>query len=315
MNAWSSERAPLKVPHLITDAKFERLSPEIEIRLGMTPLLAELRLDPKLIREGKLSKAEVVLRSQFPPGLFKTHGIMEERNNCVSGKETPVLKDNEDVTDATVELSQTAIDPATHTLKVPLHYPWMVEPKADAFKLILRVGEKSYETDLSLSEPYTLHPVLAEILKQYRKISATAISSEFPPVVKRVVKDCDDTKIIERSFTPKDRYHPKPEELGHIGNYRVVKVDGWIFAAKSKDGAFSFKDVSFKSMTFLGDKYSQELIETKTQKDRLVAKIELGDFADCFGSGCGEPINVRDAYVSITKDGLMSTEFKKHKKR
>ena len=93
------------------------------------------------------------------------------------------------------------------------------------------------------------------------------------------------------------------------GEFRVVTTDGWIFTAKAKPGeAFPFAQVKPNQMTFLGNKYLLELSNKKVDGNSVTGVFTTGDFSGCFGAGCGDPVNVRAARVTVV-NGVMSTKI------
>lgn len=269
--------------------------------------------------EQQLTGARVSVAPAMKAGHLQT-SFVEGRWKCVIEKEKPIIDQNLSL--ATLE-RDVVRDGVRSSAKERVEYALSfedlpsVETKTTAIDVAFVAGASSSKTRVELKEPRTLHPLLEEILNQYGRLGGAVILPSMPPQVHFVENDlCGDTAITTVKFSgdPQDFKRPTSSmgrllKLGETSSVAVYSQHGWVFTAKRGE-PFRFEQVDVKNSTFLGKPYELALRAVETGPDRLTANFTIGDFAGCFGAGCGDPVNLRTAAVTV--DGVkMSTRIKK----
>jgi hypothetical protein len=257
----------------------------------------------------------------FEPGKFKTRRFKGERWKCTdagdgTGKFVTESHDDLLTTREVLRDEHFREDPA----RIFLLLRGAVSASTDQVRVRLalpRAGPVVFQ--LQLERPYALPPAVAAMLKQYQKTAPAAVLTEgrwerFK--IARVRKDeCNDPSLFEDSFelkTIQTLAFPSHE-------WRLLTSNGWVFAEAietHREGPIpaevDFSRLDPKNMTWLGDLYSRELRSVDTSPGKAVVTFALGDFAGCFGAGCGDPVNVREAVVTFA-GGTLSTKINRPK--
>lgn len=289
------------------------------------PAGAEMTVDSAPLRitvvgsEQQLAGAKISVAPAMKARLLET-SFVPNRWKCVIEEEHPVIDQNLGLVTLERDVVRDGVrsganDKAAFALS--FEYLPAVEAKTTAVDVTFVAGGASSKTRVELREPLILHPLLAEILKQYGRLGGAVILPYMPPRIHFVENDqCGDTGITTVGFAAdpvpfKTRISDKGHllKLGETNSVAVYSQHGWVFAAK-KGEPFQFEQIDVGNSTFLGNPYELELRTVKTGPDELTAEFTVGDFAGCFGAGCGDPVNLRTAYVKV-KGSKMSTRIKK----
>lgn len=271
-----------------------------------------VQLELSGLTAAQLAAGTVEVSPPLKPGSFRTRRLVGQRFKCLPGSERERWLDeaHDDVASTRVSLATATPVPGGHALELPVQR--FVSPVVRELSVRLALAGVKSTVLLRLEGAIELGPVYAELLRQYQRLGPALLRVSPGAVgVGRVRTDlCGDSTLEEEVFDEKTitvLAYPTPD-------WRLATAHGWVFAQRLEPNdvrgvpPLSLSSLDVAHVTFLGDPYQRELTSLTTAPGRATAVFRLGDFSGCFGAGCGDAVNVREAHVTLA-DGVLSTRL------